>query len=82
MLLLLLPPALCVQVRKLVEMVLRYTLQDLHATAPFLACQVKGYRGGYTKDDRRHIERDLFAGNSTHAWSCQPMPTTTSLSWS
>jgi DEAD/DEAH box helicase domain-containing protein len=50
------------QVRKLVEMVLRYTLQDLHATAPFLAPMVKGYRGGYTKDDRREIERDLFGG--------------------
>jgi ATP-dependent helicase YprA (DUF1998 family) len=73
------------KVRKLVEMVLRYTLQvgsatipdfaapqctrltlllrqDLHATAPELAPLVKGYRGGYTKADRREIEAELFGG--------------------
>jgi len=43
-----LPPSLP-QVRKLVEMVLGYALQDLEATAPSLAPLVKGYRGGYTK---------------------------------
>ena len=46
--------------RKLTELVLRYSLQDLHATAPELAPLVRGYRGGYTKDERRLIEQDLF----------------------
>jgi len=50
------------KVRKLVEMVLRYSLQDLHSTAPQLASLVRGYRGGYTKQDRREIERALFSG--------------------
>jgi len=47
--------------RKLTELVLRYSLQDLHATAPALAGLVKGYRGGYTKADRRVIEQELFS---------------------
>ena len=47
--------------RKLTELVLRYSLQDMHATAPHLAQLVRGYRGGYTKEDRRGIERDLFS---------------------
>ena len=50
------------RVRKLVELVLRYSLQDLGATAPALAQRVRGYRGGYSKQDRRQIERELFGG--------------------
>jgi ATP-dependent helicase YprA (DUF1998 family) len=46
--------------RKLTELVLRYSLQDLHATAPGLVSKVKAYRGGYTKAARRAIEQDLF----------------------
>ena len=46
--------------RKLTELVLRYSLQDLHATAPQLVSLVRGYRGGYTKEERRAIEKDLF----------------------
>jgi len=50
------------RVRKLVELVLRYSLQDLAATAPRLARRVRGYRGGYSKAERREIEAQLFGG--------------------
>ena len=47
--------------RKITELVLRYSQQDLKATAPALVPLIRGYRGGYTKADRRSIERDFFS---------------------
>lgn len=47
--------------RKLVELVLKYTLQLLRPW-PSVAARVTSYRGGYTKADRRMIEKRLFAG--------------------
>ncbi|CAM9143408.1 unnamed protein product [Choristocarpus tenellus] len=47
--------------RKLTELALRYCLQDLDTSAPHLTSLVRGYRGGYTKGDRREIEGKLFA---------------------
>jgi len=44
------------KVRKLVELVLLYTLQDLRTSAPHLCETVDSYRGGYTKAERRRIE--------------------------
>ena len=44
------------KVRKLVELVLLYTLQDLRISAPHLCETVDSYRGGYTKAERRRIE--------------------------
>jgi len=46
--------------RKVTELVLRYSMQDMRATAPELTSKIKAYRGGYTKAARRAIERDLF----------------------
>lgn len=45
------------------ELVLLYTLQDLRLSAPHLTSSVDSYRGGYTKEERRRIETDLFNGN-------------------
>lgn len=50
------------KVRKLVELVLKYTVQDLEQTAPHLKDLVASYRGGYTMKERRNIEADLFSG--------------------
>ena len=50
------------KVRKLVELVLKYTIQDLEQTAPHLKDLVASYRGGYTMKERRCIEADLFSG--------------------
>lgn len=50
------------KVRKLVELVLKYTIQDLEQTAPHLKDSVASYRGGYTMKERRCIEADLFSG--------------------
>lgn len=36
-------------------------IQDLEKTAPHMVSLVQGYRGGYTKDERRKIEGRLFA---------------------
>ena len=47
--------------RKLTELVLRNSLLDLRSSAPELAGLVQSYRGGYTREDRRRIERDLFS---------------------
>jgi len=47
--------------RKLVELVLKYTLRLLKPW-PKVASRVTSYRGGYTKADRRLIERRLFSG--------------------
>lgn len=48
--------------RKLTELVLRYSLSDLKANTPSMVSKVEGYRGGYTKEDRRRIEQKLFRG--------------------
>lgn len=50
------------RVRKLVELVLKYTLQDLNATARHLTSMVSSYRSGYEQSIRRKIEQDLFNG--------------------
>eukprot|EP00597_Dinobryon_sp_UTEXLB2267_P014233 CAMPEP_0170110342 /NCGR_PEP_ID=MMETSP0020_2-20130122/7790_1 /TAXON_ID=98059 /ORGANISM="Dinobryon sp., Strain UTEXLB2267" /LENGTH=1196 /DNA_ID=CAMNT_0010335597 /DNA_START=57 /DNA_END=3647 /DNA_ORIENTATION=+ len=50
------------RVRKLVELVLKYTLSNLDQSAPHLKDQVASYRGGYTMKDRRQIESNLFSG--------------------
>ena len=50
------------QVRKIVELVLRYTLQSLEQSAPHLCDRIASYRGGYTKEERRDIESRLFGG--------------------
>lgn len=50
-------------VRKLVEMVLGYSLRLLEQSGNGqLAPRVASYRGGYTKEERRQIEGDLFSG--------------------
>ncbi|KAH6797259.1 UBQ protein [Perilla frutescens var. hirtella] len=49
--------------RKLCELVLCYTREILHDSAPHLVNKVYSYRGGYVAEDRRRIESDLFNGN-------------------
>ncbi|XP_057804983.1 uncharacterized protein LOC131020283 isoform X2 [Salvia miltiorrhiza] len=49
--------------RKLCELVLCYTREILHDSAPHLANKVYSYRGGYVAEDRRRIESDFFNGN-------------------
>lgn len=48
--------------RKLVELVLKYSLQEVRRLddSGQLAQRVASYRGGYTKEERRAIEKDLF----------------------
>ena len=41
---------------------LKYTHRDLRASAPALVDRVRAYRGGYTAEQRRRIESDLFSG--------------------
>ncbi|CAI7833261.1 unnamed protein product, partial [Closterium sp. NIES-53] len=48
--------------RKLSELVLTYTKEVLRERAPHLVDTVLAYRAGYTAQDRRHIERELFHG--------------------
>ncbi|XP_051115927.1 uncharacterized protein LOC127241080 [Andrographis paniculata] len=49
--------------RKLCELVLSYTREILHESAPHLMNKVYSYRGGYIAEDRRRIESDFFNGN-------------------
>ncbi|KAH9329444.1 hypothetical protein KI387_001552, partial [Taxus chinensis] len=49
--------------RKLSELVLNYTCEILKETAPHLVNSICVYRAGYTAQDRRKIESDLFGGN-------------------
>jgi DEAD/DEAH box helicase domain-containing protein len=49
--------------RKLVELVLGYSLRNLEVSGTEqLKNSVVSYRGGYTKEERRVIESDLFSG--------------------
>ncbi|KAL4584143.1 hypothetical protein LXL04_008733 [Taraxacum kok-saghyz] len=48
--------------RKLSELVLSYTREILQKTAPNLVNSVFAYRAGYTAQDRRRLESDLFSG--------------------
>ncbi|MDR7568941.1 MAG: DEAD/DEAH box helicase, partial [Armatimonadota bacterium] len=47
------------QARKIAELIYRYAADRL---PPELACRIQPYRAGYLAEDRREIERRLFAG--------------------
>ncbi|KAG9151551.1 hypothetical protein Leryth_019742 [Lithospermum erythrorhizon] len=51
--------------RKLCELVLFYTRGILTKAVPEMANSVCSYRGGYTAQDRRRIESELFSGKIT-----------------
>ncbi|XP_028763598.1 uncharacterized protein LOC114721875 isoform X2 [Neltuma alba] len=48
--------------RKLCELVLSYTQEILHETAPHLVDLICAYRGGYLAEERRKIESEFFGG--------------------
>ncbi|KAF7838556.1 ATP-dependent helicase HRQ1 isoform A [Senna tora] len=48
--------------RKLCELVLSYTQEILHETAPHLVNSICAYRGGYIPEERRKIESQFFGG--------------------
>jgi hypothetical protein len=51
--------------RKLVELVLKYSLQEFNSTSfQFLSNYVSSYRGGYTLEERRKLENHLFNGHT------------------
>ena len=48
--------------RVVVELLLRYSRQQLSNTRPELVERIAAYRAGYMAEDRRRIERELFGG--------------------
>ncbi|XP_031376686.1 uncharacterized protein LOC116192305 isoform X2 [Punica granatum] len=48
--------------RKLCELVLLYTQEILHETAPHLVDSITSYRAGYAPEIRRTVESDFFGG--------------------
>lgn len=49
--------------RKIAELILFYSRENLKRTAPELLTQIRSYRAGYLAEERREIERDLFNGH-------------------
>ncbi len=49
--------------RKSAELILRYARAELALHAPELTERIAAYRSGYTKEERRKIERGLFDGD-------------------
>ncbi|KAA0165480.1 hypothetical protein FNF31_01828 [Cafeteria roenbergensis] len=47
---------------RVAELTLQYAHERLSAKAPHLISKVKSYRGGYIKEHRRAIEKQLFGG--------------------
>ncbi len=50
------------RVRHVAELLLQYVQERLAKIAPWAVPLVKSYRGGYLKEHRRQIEREMFAG--------------------
>lgn len=48
--------------RKVAELILFYSRENLKRTAPELADRIRSYRAGYLAEERREIERALFGG--------------------
>lgn len=48
--------------RKSAELILRFTRNALESKDPQRADRILSYRAGYTKEQRRQIEQDLFSG--------------------
>lgn len=48
--------------RKIAELILYYSRENLKRTAPELVNQIRSYRAGYLAEERREIESDLFSG--------------------
>lgn len=48
--------------RKVAELILFYSRENLKRTAPELADRIRSYRAGYLAEERREIERELFGG--------------------
>lgn len=48
--------------RAICEIILKETLVSLEQVAPELVERIQGYRGGYSPQDRRRIESQLFKG--------------------
>ncbi len=51
-----------VRARQVAEVLLRYCQEELGRQGGGLAARLRAYRGGYLPEDRRAIERALFAG--------------------